>query len=221
MKLIKETTSKLKWGYYHKFAIFECSECGNEFEHNISDITSGRKRNCGCKRDLKPLNNVINGVKLLKDLGVIQGRRTAIFQCTVCTNTMQLKVDTILSRKSIIHCGCYIKPIKEKPIKELKEPREIIPKWTTHPLYSTWMGIRKRCYNPNHQNYRNYGARGIKMCDRWFSSFLLFVQDMGDKPTPSHTIDRINNDGMYEPSNCKWSTMKEQASNKRKHIGVI
>jgi hypothetical protein len=212
MKLIKETKSKLKYGVYHKFAIFECPDCGNKFEHNISDITSGRKRNCGCKWSLKPLGDVVNGIIVLKDLGVINGRRNALFQCSLCTNTFSAIVERIKAGKTRMHCGCYVKPVKEKPIKEAKP--EIV-KWTNHPLYSTWMGIRKRCYNPNHHNYRNYGERGIKMCDRWFNSFLSFVDDMGDKPTPSHTIDRIDNDGMYEPSNCKWSTMKEQAANKR------
>ena len=85
-----------------------------------------------------------------------------------------------------------------------------------HYLYSTWIGMKVRCYNPKRTNYQYYGARGIKVCQRWLDDFWNFVEDMGDRPE-GHTLDRIETDGNYEPSNCKWSTHSEQASNKRPH----
>lgn len=88
-----------------------------------------------------------------------------------------------------------------------------------HYLYNTWHAMFERCYNPNHNGYCNYGARGIVVCDRWFS-FKNFIDDMGDKPRKDFSIYRINPDGNYEPSNCKWSTMKEQAANMRKEERV-
>lgn len=90
-----------------------------------------------------------------------------------------------------------------------------------HPLYSTWAGIVKRCYSPNNRGYKNYGARGITMCDRWRYNFAFFVADMGPKPTSKHSIDRINNDGPYSPENCRWATSKQQCNNYRENTFLV
>lgn len=81
--------------------------------------------------------------------------------------------------------------------------------------YRCWQSIRDRCYNKSFANYKHYGGRGIKVCDRWLESFENFYEDMGDKPSKKHSIDRINNDGNYHPDNCRWATDYEQAINKR------
>lgn len=73
-----------------------------------------------------------------------------------------------------------------------------------------------RCYLPSQNSFKNYGGRGISVCDRWRYSFANFLADMGHRPTPGHSIDRIDNDGNYEPGNCKWSTAEEQRKNQRR-----
>ena len=84
-----------------------------------------------------------------------------------------------------------------------------------HPLYRTWSGILNRCYNQNSDDFQNYGGRGIVVCERWLNSFENFYRDMGEKPTPSHQIDRKNNDGPYSPENCHWVIGKINQQNKR------
>lgn len=81
--------------------------------------------------------------------------------------------------------------------------------------YVVWCGMLARCRNPNHKGYDRYGGRGISVCQRWQNSFKAFMDDMGMPPTPRHTIDRKDNDGDYEPGNCRWATNAENCANTR------
>jgi hypothetical protein len=92
--------------------------------------------------------------------------------------------------------------------------------WKTHglarvPEYTVWEGMIARCENPNGHRYADYGGRGITVCARWRADFGAFYADMGPRPSPTHQLDRVDNDRGYEPSNCRWATRHEQQNNMR------
>ena len=152
--------------------------------------------------------------------GMRSGRLTALVRhgnkwlCKCdCENFHLVSTYDLLSRHPHVRsCGCLNRDRR----KQYGDTN-----WQTHgktgtPEHRIWKGMKTRCNNPNATSYKYYGGRGIKVCKRWLDSFENFYADMGDKPTPHHTLDRISNDGNYCKSNCRWATMKEQAANKRR-----
>jgi hypothetical protein len=103
-------------------------------------------------------------------------------------------------------CGCILK--------ERKNRLRHASSFTSE--YRSYYGMKGRCGNPNHYEYKRYGGRGIKVCDRWLESYENFINDIGPKPSPKHSLDRIDVDGNYEPGNVRWATPKEQRINQRR-----
>lgn len=118
--------------------------------------------------------------------------------------------EVLLGKVNHMGCGCRTDGNGPKETHGLSKTRE----------YAAWCGMRERCYDKDSPQYHRYGGRGIRICDRWLDSFETFYKDMGKRPSPHHSIDRVDNDGDYAPDNCRWATNVEQQRNMKTNHNV-
>lgn len=147
-------------------------------------------------------------VELLRVVDRVKYRDIGLFKC-FCGNEFTAIVGRVKNgyKRS---CGCL----------------QLLPRYKTHGMsysreYRIFDAMQARCARKSHVGYKNYGGRGVKVCDRWVNNFAQFIEDMGLPPSDKHTLDRIDSNGDYEPSNCKWSTMLEQQRNRRNTLYII
>jgi hypothetical protein len=163
---------------------------------------------------MHPLAHDLTGMKFGR-LSVVRyegkhGNRHTKWLCLRQCGSDKVVLGCNLKKGSTLSCGCYGRERHTKHGFRPADNRESAPE------YSVWQGIKQRCNNPRAGAYPNYGGRGIRICDRWSSDFSSFIADVGRRPAADLTLERIDNDGHYEPGNVKWATRLEQRANQRK-----
>jgi hypothetical protein len=138
--------------------------------------------------------------------------RTGIFKCS-CGKQKKIQISSVINgiTKS---CGCLSNSKASKRMSKINHKHG----YYGTSEYNSWISMRKRCNNLKHKSFKDYGARGINVCDSWNKSFSSFIKDMGTKPSKEFSLERLDNNKGYNKENCVWASKKDQAKNQRSNV---
>lgn len=196
-------------------------KCGIERDVSGNNLKRGNSISCGCTgnaKNLKPSDYIGKryGRLLVIDFSVkCVGHKqinTPYFVCRCdCGTIKEIKVSQVKSGDTV-SCGCYGREMTSMRMKDNGKKGYD----TKSRLYRIWSGIKVRCYNKNHKDYALYGAKGVRVCDEWFNNYTDFQEwSLVNGYADNLSIDRIDTNGNYEPSNCRWTTALIQGRNKK------
>ncbi|OHO94463.1 MULTISPECIES: AP2 domain-containing protein [Staphylococcus] len=182
-----------------------CLECNKNKKLKLHKVLEGNYQSCGCLSRKR---------KNMKRTNYNDYIGKTFFGYKIVTHNKERK----LLEAHCLECGEHKNFDRYKLINGLYGECECkrFHKQSKTDLYNRWKGIKNRCLNPNATAYKDYGGRGINVCERWKKDFTNFLKDMGEPPTKHHQLDRIDNDGDYEPSNCRWVLSLQNNNNQRK-----
>lgn len=182
---------------------WECKcDCGTIRSYATSSLRNGSTLSCGCSRLKDIVGQKFGLLTVISRAKTSSKNRETKWNCLCeCGNTKIIYGNSLKSGRTT-SCGCYVKKINTTH------------GCSKHPLFQTWQAMVKRCINKNDPAYKNYGGRGISVCNEWINSPSQFIKDMTPKPEGLE-LDRIDNNGNYSKQNCKWSTRQEQCTNRR------
>lgn len=187
--------------------------CGNICVKRSSELLRKNypAKSCGCKAKCVHEDLVGRKFHYLTVIKRVKNNkhRNACWLCKcVCGKEVVLTTGALKHKKHPVKsCGCMTLELIRKAV--------TVHGMKSSPLYNVWKDMRRRCNNPKDKSYMNYGCRGISVCKSWSESFMSFWQDMHGTYQEGMQLDRIDNDGNYEPENCRWATIKENQRNKR------
>lgn len=209
-----EPAGALKNGSRRRTPAWLCRcDCGKT--RIAAGVELRRKRivSCGCQSQhaFKDLSGLQFGrLTVTKRVPTVQG---TVWECRCVCGVARRVQATHLQTGASKSCGCLADEVRGDARREHG--------LSNTPEYMTWNRIKDRCHNPNTPSFRYYGGRGIVVCQQWRESFSAFLEHMGPRPSPRHSIDRVDFNGNYEPGNCRWATSKQQGRNTRRNHYVI
>lgn len=229
LTVVGEGSGRLnKRGYKDRTWICQC-ECGNVVEKPSVNFAYGKNQSCGCLKHKMVVEHYyeLHKKNQIDITGERFGRLTAIemvekspkqgcmWLCRCDCGNEVVRPVKLLRSGGVQSCGC----LRDEKIAKVNAKHN-----KSHSrLYNVWNGMRQRCNDPNHKSYKNYGGRGIKVCDEWdnFEAFEKWALESGYNPDAEYgecTLDRIDVNGDYEPSNCRWVDIQTQAANRRNSV---